>query len=88
MVQKIVDTNEQLSVTADQICELIAKLKNSQKKQEIFLESNLPISDVRFVLQEIHADPDTTVNMKSRITRLLNSVLSESKMTLVNVESV
>ncbi|KAI5739153.1 hypothetical protein M8J77_015721 [Diaphorina citri] len=88
MVQKIVDTNEQLSVTADQICELIAKLKNSQKKQEIFLESNLPISDVRFILQEIHADPDTTVNMKSRITRLLNSVLSESKMTLVNVESV
>ncbi|KAI5743302.1 hypothetical protein M8J77_016647 [Diaphorina citri] len=88
MVQKIVDTNEQLSVTADQICELIAKLKNSQKKQEIFLESSLPISDVRFILQEIHANPDTTVNMKSRITRLLNSVLSESKMTLVNVESV
>ncbi|KAI5693173.1 hypothetical protein M8J75_010251 [Diaphorina citri] len=28
-------------------------------------------SDVRFVLQEIHADPDTSVNMKSRITRLL-----------------
>uniref|UniRef100_A0A8D8URW1 Uncharacterized protein n=1 Tax=Cacopsylla melanoneura TaxID=428564 RepID=A0A8D8URW1_9HEMI len=89
MVHKIVETNEQLSVSTDQICELIARLKNSQKRQEIVRESKLPVSEVLFVLQEIHANPDTTANMKSRITRLLSTdAFTEPKMTLVNVPSV
>uniref|UniRef100_A0A8D8Z928 Uncharacterized protein n=1 Tax=Cacopsylla melanoneura TaxID=428564 RepID=A0A8D8Z928_9HEMI len=88
MVQKIIESNVHLSVSADQICNLIARLKNSQKRQEIIRDSNLSPSDVLFVLQEIHSNPDTTANMKARISRMLSSGLSESKMTLVNVNSV
>ncbi|KAL1448587.1 hypothetical protein WDU94_005467 [Cyamophila willieti] len=88
MVQKILESNVQLSVSADQICDLIARLKHSQKRQEIINGSNIPLSEVQIVLQEIHANPDTSTNMKARMTRILNSVSSEPKMSLVNVESI
>lgn len=87
MVTKIIDEAEEDSVSTDEICGLLAKLKNSQKQKEIVQESKLPIDVVKNIFQLIHTNPDTSTNIKSRVGRLLTNVLVEPKMVLKNVPS-
>ncbi|KAL1446814.1 hypothetical protein WDU94_006584, partial [Cyamophila willieti] len=76
MVEKLLTQYPELSMTASDICTLLAKLKNSRKHKEIVYQSGLPSGDVIFIFQRILACPDTSKNMKSRIHRILQSLFS------------
>lgn len=88
LVSKIIIDTKETSVTADDVCNLLAKLRNSQKKQEIINQSKLPLVNLKNILQNIHSSPDASHNMKARITRLLKNVFDEKKMFLKNVENI
>ncbi|KAI5719740.1 hypothetical protein M8J76_014125 [Diaphorina citri] len=88
MVEKLVEEDEELSLSAVDVCNLLAKLKNSHKKKEIISQSELPMHEIKKILEKIHGCPDTSTNMKSRIQRLIQSVFSEPSMVLKNVDNV
>ncbi|KAI5737068.1 hypothetical protein M8J76_008509 [Diaphorina citri] len=87
LVQKVAGEIEENPVSAESICQLLDKYKNTQQKQDLIQESNLPLANFRNILQSIHDCPDTSANIKARITRLLKGVLAEPKMTLKNIVS-
>ncbi|KAI5698709.1 hypothetical protein M8J75_011608 [Diaphorina citri] len=87
LVQKVVGETEENSVSVESICHILDKFKNAQQKQDLIQESNLPLANFRNILQRIHDCPDTSTNIKSRITRLLRGPLAEPKMTLKNIVS-
>ncbi|KAI5722919.1 hypothetical protein M8J76_015729 [Diaphorina citri] len=87
LVQKVVGETEENSVSVENICHILDKFKNNQQKQDLIQESSLPLANVRNILQRIHDCPDTSTNIKSRITRLLRGPLAEPKMTLKNIVS-
>lgn len=87
LVDKLVSEVPELSVSASDVCNLLAKLKNSHKRKEIVSKSGLSLPDIKIILEKIHACPDTTSNMKSRIQRILQS-LTIPPMVLKNVDNV
>lgn len=88
MVEKLIQNESGISICAEDVCDLLNKLKNSQKKQEIIDESDLPVHEIKRIFLLIHGSPDTPANMKSRITRLMKSLFADSKMILKNVDNV
>ncbi|KAI5722032.1 hypothetical protein M8J76_002649 [Diaphorina citri] len=87
LVQKVVAETEEKSLSAEDVCYLLDKHNSTKQKQEIVQNSNLPLANVRNILQCIHDCSDISTNMKSRITRLLKGALIEPKMTPKNTDS-
>ncbi|KAL1454494.1 hypothetical protein WDU94_010737, partial [Cyamophila willieti] len=84
MVAALIDSEIDLSISAEEVCGLLAKLKNSHKRKEIIEDSKLPLDELKKVLILIQQCPDTPSALKTRIV----GSLTDNKMVLENFDNV